>query len=119
MTLSPGMIKLVAIAAVLAALVGWGLWERGGKYKARTEVEDLQGRLELCEERQRETSRAVTALGTATTAALARGAQLEKERARRDAPLVASIKSLEDRIGSKEASSKGCVEALREAREGK
>lgn len=113
------MVKLAVLAAVLAALAGWGLWERGGKYKAQSEVEDLQGRLELCEERQRETGRAVTALGRATDAANARGAQLEKDRARQNAPLVASIKSLEEKISTKDASAKGCVEALREAREGK
>lgn len=109
------VVKLLVLALIGAGLAGWALVERSGRLSALNEVTRLKGDLDLCGERIRETNRAVTALSTATTAAQARLAQLEKDRARSNAPLVASIKRLEATL-AKAPPAKGCKDALQEWR---
>lgn len=119
MPLIPPQYKVLAIGLVLALLTSWALLERTGKLSAKNKVEDLEGQLDLAYAHIEEQNRAVKALDVASAAARARLAQLELERQRSNGPLVATVQRLEAALASKEAFSKGCGDALREAREGK
>jgi hypothetical protein len=101
--------KLLAGAALLLALIGWGTWEHIGRLKA-------ESALELAQERLRETNRAVTALGTATDKAVERAAVLAQRRRVENQPLVDKLGQLELQLKEKNASGKDCRDALKEWR---
>jgi hypothetical protein len=117
--MDPRLIKLLAGVLIVLSLVGWGFYERSGKLSAQKDVVQLHGDLALASERQRETNRAVTALGTATTAANARAEVLAQRRVKESAPLVAQITKLEKVVSDlKSVGSKDCRDAFREWRNG-
>jgi hypothetical protein len=117
--MNPALVKLLAAGAVVLALISWALLERGGKLSAQKEVVVVQGKLDLSNERVREQSRGITALGNATTAAQARAAQLLVERAQANKPLVATIARLEGQLAEKTPDGADCRRALQERREGR
>lgn len=117
--MSPQLAKLLAGAVLILSLVGWALFERSEKLSSQKEVAVLKGDLELSNERIRENGRAITALGTATTAAQARAATLEGIRRRENAPLVAQIQRFETRLKDLASTGKtACVDAFKEWRNG-
>lgn len=114
---SSKLFKFGAPLLALALVGGWAMIERSGRLSAKNEVVELRGALELRDERIREQNRSLQALGNATVAANARAQLLASMRARENAPLVAMISKLEERIAAG-AQQKGCRDALREWRNG-
>lgn len=118
--MNPTLAKILAALAVVAALVGWASYERIGKLAAQKQVVQLQGDLNLSQERVREVGRGVLALGNATDAAMKRSRALEQERKGKNAVLDRAIALYNERIQNP-PEIKECPsgQALKEWREGK
>lgn len=116
--MSPQLIKLLGALALILSLCSWALLERSGKLSAQKEVVTVQGKLNLSEERVREQSRGVTALGNATVAANARAVELAAQHKGQNAAHDVKIVELEKKLAAKLDEGKDCKAALQAWRNG-
>lgn len=117
--MNPKIILALGMALLIASLTAWGFYERSGRMAALRDLETCKGKVELGNERIRESNRAVQALGTATAAAHAEAARLRVEREKKGGPLIEQILRLTERLKKSTPAGIGCKEGLQEWREGK
>ena len=92
------LVAMLEIALLVAALAGWGFWERSGKMSALVDVERLTGQIAVQGQQIAEQNTAVENLKKTAAQAHARGRQAAIAAAQAAEGHKAEIESLEARI---------------------